>query len=113
MWKFDPLLVTSRQIGAERLARPATMPRIRHSDETGRYELLRAVDGAKDQTYFLFGLTQEQMSRTDFPLGELDKRTVREIARRAALPVAEEARKPGNLLRAVGRLRQIHLTPCI
>ena len=49
------------------------------------------MDGAKDQTYFLFGLTQEQMSRTDFPLGDLDKTTVREIARRAALPVAEKA----------------------
>jgi tRNA-uridine 2-sulfurtransferase len=87
--KFDPLLVTSRQIGAERLA-TGHYARIRHSETTGRYELLRAVDGAKDQTYFLFGLTQEQMSRTDFPLGELDKGTVREIARQAALPVAEK-----------------------
>jgi tRNA-specific 2-thiouridylase len=52
--------------------------------------LLRAVDGAKDQTYFLFGLTQEQLSRTDFPLGELDKSAVRDIARQAALPVAEK-----------------------
>src|SRR5712671_2815732 len=68
--KFDPLLVTSRQIGADRLA-------------TGHYELLRALDSSKDQTYFLFGLKQEQMSRTDFPLGELDKTEVREIARRA------------------------------
>ena len=48
------------------------------------------LDNAKDQTYFLFGLKQEQMSRTDFPLGELDKTAVREIARRAALPVAEK-----------------------
>jgi len=52
--------------------------------------LLRALDSSKDQTYFLFGLKQEQMSRTDFPLGELDKSAVREIARRAALPVAEK-----------------------
>ena len=88
--KFDPLLVTSRQIGADRLA-TGHYARIRRNDATGRYELLRAVDGAKDQTYFLFGLTQEQMSHTDFPLGDLDKTTVREIARRAALPVAEKA----------------------
>jgi tRNA-uridine 2-sulfurtransferase len=87
--KFDPLLVTSRQIGADRLA-TGHYARIRHNEITGRYELLRAADSSKDQTYFLFGLKQEQMSRTDFPLGELDKAAVREIARRAALPVAEK-----------------------
>ena len=88
--KFDPLLVTSRQIGADRLA-TGHYARIRRNEFTGRYELLRAVDGAKDQTYFLFGLKQGQMSRTDFPLGELDKSAVREIARQASLPVAEKA----------------------
>jgi tRNA-specific 2-thiouridylase len=88
--KFDPLLDTSRQIGAERLA-TGHYARIRRNETTGRYELLRAVDEAKDQTYFLFGLNQQQMSRTDFPLGEMDKTTVRGIARRAALPVAEKA----------------------
>lgn len=88
--KFDPLLVTARQIGAERLA-TGHYARIRHNETTGRYELLRAVDDAKDQSYFLFGLTQHQMAHTDFPLGELDKGTVREIARRASLPVAEKA----------------------
>jgi tRNA-specific 2-thiouridylase len=87
--KFDPLLVTSRQIGADRLA-TGHYARIRHNETTGRYELLRAADGAKDQTYFLFGLTQEQLSRTDFPLGDLDKTAVRGIARQAALPVAEK-----------------------
>jgi tRNA-specific 2-thiouridylase len=88
--KFDPLLVTSRQIGADRLA-TGHYARIRRNEITGRYELLRAMDGAKDQTYFLFGLEQEQMSRTDFPLGELDKSAVREIARQASLPVADKA----------------------
>jgi tRNA-uridine 2-sulfurtransferase len=88
--KFDPLLMTSRQIGADRLA-TGHYARIGRNAVTGRYELLRAVDETKDQTYFLFGLTQEQMSRTDFPLGGLDKSAVREIARRAALPVAEKA----------------------
>ena len=88
--KFDPLLVTSRQIGADRLV-TGHYARIRRNEITGRYELLRAADGAKDQTYFLFGLKQGQMSRTDFPLGELDKSAVREIARQASLPVADKA----------------------
>ncbi len=87
--KFDPLLVTARQIGAERLA-TGHYARIRRNDVSGRFELLRAVDDTKDQTYFLFGLSQEQMAHTDFPLGGLDKTAVREIARRASLPVAEK-----------------------
>lgn len=87
--KFDELLVTARQIGAERLA-TGHYARIRLNRETQRYELLRARDESKDQSYFLFGLTQEQMARTVFPLGELTKDEVRAIARRAALPVAEK-----------------------
>jgi tRNA-specific 2-thiouridylase len=87
--KFDPLLSTARQIGANRLA-TGHYARIRRNDETRRYELRRARDDSKDQTYFLFGLSQEQLSQTDFPLGDLDKTAVREIARRAALPVAEK-----------------------
>ncbi|HJZ52317.1 MAG TPA: tRNA 2-thiouridine(34) synthase MnmA [Candidatus Acidoferrales bacterium] len=87
--KFDQLLVTARQIGAERIA-TGHYARVRHNQETGRYELLRAVDESKDQTYFLFGLTQEQLARTDFPLGELSKHEVREIARRLQVPVAEK-----------------------
>ena len=87
--KFDPLLDTARQIGAERLV-TGHYARIQRNDETRRCELLRAADDAKDQSYFLFGLTQEQLARTEFPLGELDKAAVREIARRAELPVAEK-----------------------
>ncbi len=78
---------------------------------TGRYELLRAVDGAKDQTYFLFGLKQEQMSRTDFPLGELDKTAVREIARRAALPVAEKPESQEICFVPSGNYVQVHRAP--
>jgi tRNA-uridine 2-sulfurtransferase len=87
--KFDQLLVTARQIGAERIA-TGHYARVRHNPETGRYELLCAVDESKDQSYFLFGLTQEQLARTDFPLGELSKQEVREIARRLQVPVAEK-----------------------
>jgi tRNA-specific 2-thiouridylase len=87
--KFDQLLLTARQIGAERIA-TGHYARVRHNPESGRYELLRAVDESKDQSYFLFGLTQEQLARTDFPLGELSKGAVREIARRLQVPVAEK-----------------------
>src|SRR5258708_6437148 len=87
--KFDQLLLTARQIGADRLA-TGHYARIRWNADSQRYELLRARDDSKDQSYFLFGLTQQQMARTSFPLGELTKAEVREIARAAALPVAEK-----------------------
>jgi tRNA-specific 2-thiouridylase len=87
--KFEPLLRMARQIGAERLA-TGHYARIRKNDETGRWELLRARDESKDQSYFLWGLSQEQLSRSEFPLGELTKEEVREVARRARLPVAEK-----------------------
>jgi tRNA-uridine 2-sulfurtransferase len=87
--KFDQLLVTARQIGAERIA-TGHYARVRHNSETGRHELLRAVDESKDQTYFLFGLSQEQLARTDFPLGELSKSEVRHIAHELQVPVADK-----------------------
>jgi tRNA-specific 2-thiouridylase len=87
--KFEPLLRMARQIGAERLA-TGHYARIRRNDETGRWELLRARDDSKDQSYFLWGLSQEQLSHSDFPLGELTKEEARAVARRANLPVAEK-----------------------
>ncbi|MGB6483756.1 MAG: tRNA 2-thiouridine(34) synthase MnmA [Candidatus Acidiferrales bacterium] len=87
--KFEQLLVTARQIGASRVA-TGHYARVRWNIDSGRYELLRAADESKDQSYFLFGLTQEQLSRSRFPLGELTKSEVREIARRTQLPVAEK-----------------------
>jgi len=87
--KFEPLLRMARQIGAERLA-TGHYARIRKNYGTGWWELLRARDDTKDQSYFLWGLSQEQLSRSDFPLGELTKEEVRALARHANLPVAEK-----------------------
>lgn len=87
--KFEPLLRMARQIGAERLA-TGHYARIRKNHETGRWELWRARDDSKDQSYFLWGLSQEQLSHSEFPLGEITKGEVREAARRAELPVAEK-----------------------
>jgi tRNA-uridine 2-sulfurtransferase len=87
--KFEPLLRMARQIGAERLA-TGHYARIRKDAHTGRYQLLRARDDSKDQSYFLWGLTQEQLARSEFPLGELTKEEVRQVARSVSLPVAEK-----------------------
>ena len=87
--KFEPLLRMARQIGAARLA-TGHYARIRHDHSTDRFQLLRSLDPAKDQSYFLWGLSQEQLSRSEFPLGELSKEEVRAIAHRARLPVAEK-----------------------
>jgi tRNA-specific 2-thiouridylase len=87
--KFEPLLRMARQIGAERLA-TGHYARIRKDKRSGRFQLLRARDDSKDQSYFLWGLRQEQLSRSEFPLGELTKEQVRELARSVKLPVAEK-----------------------
>src|SRR6266576_2761281 len=87
--KFEPLLRMARQIGDERLA-TGHYARVRKNGDTGRWELLRACDETKDQSYFLWGLTQKQLSRSEFPLGELTKEEVRALARRVSLPVAEK-----------------------
>jgi len=87
--KFERFITAARQIGAERIA-TGHYARIHQDEKTGRYQLLRGVDRAKDQAYFLFGLTQEQLARAVFPLGELTKEQVRSVARAKRLPVAEK-----------------------
>ena len=87
--KFDQLLITARQIGADLLA-TGHYARCEFSPERNRWLLRRAADPAKDQTYFLFGLTQEQLSRTLFPLGQMNKPQVRELAREHHLALAEK-----------------------
>jgi tRNA-specific 2-thiouridylase len=87
--KFERFIALACQIGAERIA-TGHYARIRRDEKTGHYQLLRGVDRSKDQAYFLFGLTQEQLARAIFPLGELTKEQVRSIARAKQLPVAEK-----------------------
>src|ERR1700746_2665087 len=86
--KFDQLLITARQIGAELLA-TGHYARNEFDERSGRWLLKRPADRTKDQTYFLFGLTQEQLSRTLFPLGEMCKPDVREKAKAAGLRLFE------------------------
>jgi tRNA-specific 2-thiouridylase len=87
--KFDQLLMTARQIGADLLA-TGHYARCEFDPERKRWLLLRAADAAKDQTYFLFGLSQDQLSRTRFPLGQMTKPQVRELARQQNLALAEK-----------------------
>lgn len=87
--KFERFITLARQVGADQIA-TGHYARIRRDQPTGRYCLLRGVDRSKDQAYFLFGLTQEQLSRSLFPLGEMTKEQVRALARAKRLPVAEK-----------------------
>ena len=87
--KFDQLLIVAKQIGADMLA-TGHYARVHFDEGRGRWLLRRPADRSKDQTYFLFGLTQEQLSCTLFPLGEMTKPEVRELARKYGLTLAEK-----------------------
>jgi tRNA-uridine 2-sulfurtransferase len=87
--KFDQLLTVAQQIGADAVA-TGHYARVEFDEDSGRWLLKRPTDRAKDQTYFLFGLTQEQLSRTLFPLGGMTKPEVRELARKHGLALAEK-----------------------
>ncbi len=85
--KFDRFLEMADAVGAHHIA-TGHYARVRYDEPTARWQLLRAVDDTKDQTYFLFGLTQQQLARTLFPLGEMTKPAVRELAASMSLAVA-------------------------
>jgi len=87
--KFDQLLIVAQQIGAEKVA-TGHYARVEFDQRSGQWLLKRPVDRSKDQTYFLFGLTQEQLSHTLFPLGGMTKPEVRELARQYNLVIAEK-----------------------
>jgi tRNA-specific 2-thiouridylase len=88
--KFKTLVRLATEIGAAKVA-TGHYARVRFNAATGRHELSKGKDPNKDQSYFLFELTQEQLAAAMFPLGEMSKAEVREIARRNGLPTAEKA----------------------
>ncbi|MEL6544556.1 MAG: tRNA 2-thiouridine(34) synthase MnmA [Myxococcota bacterium] len=85
--KFRPMLKRAKVLGADRLV-TGHYARIERVD--GEARLLRGVDDAKDQSYFLYRLNAAQLAELDFPLGGMTKDQVREHARRFGLPVAEK-----------------------
>ena len=88
--KFEELLRQAENLGADYLA-TGHYARIRYNETTGRYELLRAIDNAKDQSYALFTLTQKSLSKTLMPLGYLSgKQETRRLAHEAGLALADK-----------------------
>ncbi|MDE2396874.1 MAG: tRNA 2-thiouridine(34) synthase MnmA [Burkholderiales bacterium] len=90
--KFKAFLDHALRLGAERIA-TGHYARVREADD--RFELLKGLDPAKDQSYFLHRLNQAQLARTLFPLGELHKTEVRRIAERIGLPNAKKKDSTG------------------
>jgi tRNA-specific 2-thiouridylase len=88
--KFDQFLTLADSVGAKAIA-TGHYARVTQHPETNRWELRTARDASKDQTYFLWGLTQYQLSRTMFPLGDMVKSEVRDLAIAFDLPVAHKS----------------------
>jgi tRNA-specific 2-thiouridylase len=87
--KFTPLLNYARQLSIDKIA-TGHYARIRYDEQTGRYQLLRAIDRTKDQSYFLYDLEQEILSQVVFPLGEQPKTETRRIAAEFGLHTADK-----------------------
>jgi tRNA-uridine 2-sulfurtransferase len=87
--KFDQFLEMADGVGADKIA-TGHYARLSFDETSGRYQMQTSLDAHKDQTYFLFGLTQAQLARTLFPLGGMIKSHVRELARELRLPIAEK-----------------------
>lgn len=87
--KFSTLADRARGFGAEAVA-TGHYARVEHDQASDRFVLLRGVDPTKDQAYFLFSLTQEQLALARFPIGDRAKDHVRAYARARALPVADK-----------------------
>ncbi len=90
--KFRAFLDHAFSLGADKIA-TGHYAQVRESN--GLFQLLKAEDGSKDQSYFLYRLNQEQLSKTLFPLGGILKREVREIARQAGLSNSEKKDSTG------------------
>ena len=93
--KFKSFLDHAMKLGADKIA-TGHYARVRESlDHQGRFELLKAVDASKDQSYFLHRLNQSQLSHTLFPLGEIHKTEIRQIAADLKLPNARKKDSTG------------------
>ena len=92
--KFKAFLDHAMRLGAEKIA-TGHYARVRHNASTGLHELLKGVDETKDQSYFLHRLTPAQLAKAMFPVGELRKTQVREIAASIALPNAKKKDSTG------------------
>lgn len=128
--KFGLMLDYAKQIGCDFLA-TGHYAKIAYDESKGRW-LLKKTDSKKDQSYFLYKLTQEQLSRAIFPLAEFEKSKVREIAEKFDLPVAHKSEsqdicfvkgethyefikrykniesKPGNFIDESGKILGVH-----
>ncbi len=87
--KFARLVTVARQVGAESVA-TGHYARVEYDKGSGRYRLLKGRDLSKDQSYFLFEMTQKQLGCAVFPLGDMTKAEVREVARGLGLETAEK-----------------------
>ncbi|WP_332775379.1 tRNA 2-thiouridine(34) synthase MnmA [Polaromonas sp.] len=92
--KFKAFLDHAMRLGAEKIA-TGHYARVRQNEATGLHELLKGLDPAKDQSYFLHRLNQAQLSKTLFPVGELHKTEVRRIADEIGLPNAKKKDSTG------------------
>ena len=92
--KFKAFLDHAMRLGAEKIA-TGHYARVRQNPATGLFELLKGLDPAKDQSYFLHRLNQAQLSKTLFPVGELHKTEVRRIAEEIGLPNAKKKDSTG------------------
>src|ERR1035437_10282233 len=95
--KFKAFLDHAMKLGADLIATGhyARVREVQSGKNAGRFELLKAFDATKDQSYFLHRLNQAQLSNTLFPLGEIHKTKVREIADQLALPNAKKKDSTG------------------
>ena len=110
-FKFDHLLERAKAFGAKRVA-TGHYARVTHDPKTGEAHLYRALNLEKDQSYFLFSLSQEQLRTASFPIGEMSKREVRDRARSLGLGTADKPESQeicfvpdGNYAEVVERIR--------
>ena len=103
--KFNFLLKRALEFGADHLA-TGHYAIVEHNEKNGEYELKKSVDLNKDQSYFLFTLTQKELKRLKFPLGDKTKPKVRELARSMGLRIAEKSESMGVCFITGGNYRE-------